>query len=211
MTENEVAEPTPGTAADYMRFLTWAGRTGELPSSTVTNWRIASIKVLEIEGDNWENVNVVDLDLDSHLRRFETLKRTSYASASMKAYKSRAKVGIEAYRGWFAGSDWKPKASGSTKQSRNGSKKPTGATAPPAEPPVQQKRETGGYVPHHAALIEYQLALRPGVRALLTLPEMLTKSEAVRIIRFVRGLAIIDRDEEIDDQLMITIGEASAE
>jgi hypothetical protein len=206
------AEPRRGTAAHYMYFLDWAETKGELPTTAVQNWRTASVKVLEIE-DDWQDVNVVDFDLDAHLRRFETLRRTAYTTGSLGAYKSRARTGIEMYRAWESGSpNWRPKIvpRGAAKA---GSKKSSNPTPPSPGPAVDlvPKGEVGGYVPHHTALIEYQLALRPGVRALLTLPEMLTKSEAVRIIRFVRGLAIIDRDEEIDDQLMITTGEASAE
>jgi hypothetical protein len=53
-------------------------------ASTVQNWRIASTKVLEIE-DDWQDVNVVDFDLEAHLRRFETLRRGAYTSGSMAA------------------------------------------------------------------------------------------------------------------------------
>jgi hypothetical protein len=53
------------TAAHFMCFLDWAEKKGELPASTVQNWRIASTKVLEIEHD-WQELNVVDLDLEAH-------------------------------------------------------------------------------------------------------------------------------------------------
>jgi len=187
--DSGAAEPTRGTAAHYMFFLDWAERKGEMPASTVQNWRNASTKVLEIE-DNWRDVNVVDFDLDAHLGRFETLKRTAYTTNSMRAYKSRTKVGIEAYRLWLANSpDWKPKGSG-LRTSKNGSKK-SPATAPPADS-AEQKGETGGYVPHHSTLIEYPFPLRPGVRVLLALPEDLTEKEAKRVARFVESLAFAD-------------------
>jgi hypothetical protein len=211
MAESEplFTEPPRQTAAHFMFFLDWAEKKGELPASTVQNWRGASMKVLAIE-DDWQDVNVVDFDLEAHLRRFETLRRGAYTSGSMAAYKSRARTGIEAYRAWESGaSDWRPK--NAPRAPRNGAKKSVAMPTPPPADTNDQKRETAGFVPHHEALIEYQLALRPGVRALLTLPELLTKNEAVRIIRFIRGLAIIDRDEETDEQLMITTGEGLAE
>src|SRR5215207_7222291 len=90
-------EPPRKTAAHLLAFFDWAERKGEMPASTVQNWRGASIRVLEIE-DDWQDVNVVDFDLEAHLRRFETLRRGQYTTGSMAAYKSRARTGIEAYR-----------------------------------------------------------------------------------------------------------------
>jgi hypothetical protein len=192
MTEvDAIAEPVRGTAAHYMFFLDWAEKKGELPASTIQNWRNASGKVLEIE-DDWRDVNVAEFDLDAHIARFETLRRTAYTSSSMAAYKSRAKVGIETYRAWLSQSpDWKPKASGSTRSARNGSKKT--AVPLPAPPASEQKGETGGFVPHHATLIEYPFPLRPGLRALLALPEDLSEKEAKRVARFVESLAFAEQ------------------
>jgi hypothetical protein len=210
--DGAAAEPTRGTAADYMEFLRWAEKKGQLPTSTVQNWRSASIKVLEIE-DDWQDVNVAEFDLDEHLERFGILRRTAYTTGSMSAYKSRAKVGIETYRAWLSGAlDWKPKGSGATRQSNKarsgGAASPTPAAS--AGVTMAPKADHGGYVPTRIPLIEYQLALRPGVRALLTLPEILTEKEAQRVVRFVEGLAVAE-EQQIAEQLMITGAEASAE
>jgi hypothetical protein len=205
--DSTAIEPTRGTAAHYLFFLDWAERKGELPASTVQNWRSTSTKVLGIE-DDWQDLNLVALDLDAHLDRFETLKHMAYSSGSMNTYKSRMRVAIETYRRWLAKApDWKPKGSSSTRPSRNNSKKsPSGAS--PASPAQQKIEPLVGHVPTHTPLIEYQLALRPGVRAHLTLPEILTEKEAQRIVKFIQGLAVAD---EIGEQLMTTAGEVPAE
>jgi hypothetical protein len=217
VTEADVvqASPASGTAADYMDFLDWAERTGELPKSTVVNWRVASTKVLQIE-ENWQNVDVANFDIDAHLSRFAILKRTAYSASSLNAYKSRTKVGIEAYRMWLAHvPDWKPKAVG--RPARTGSNKPVKSSDMVAdvmtvEPVTGQVTigEVKGYVPHHAALIEYPFPLRPGLRVLLALPEDLTEKEARRVARFVESLAFSDQ-VSISDQLTITTGEDRAE
>jgi hypothetical protein len=194
MTEVQAPEGelTRGTAAHLMHFFDWAQDRGELPGSTVRNWRIASTKVLSIE-DNWQDVNVVDFDLEAHISRFEILKRTAYSTNSMNAYKSRTRVGIEAYRMWLTGvGDWKPKSSG-TKQNKNGSRKP--AAVPVPLPLQHQKVETGGHIPSHAQLIEYPFVVRAGVRVVIALPEDLTAKEAKRVAKFVESLAL-DAAEE---------------
>jgi hypothetical protein len=208
-----VAEPTQGTAAHYLYFLDWAEKKGELPASTVQNWRVAAIKVLEIE-DDWRDVNVVDFDLEAQLSRFEILKRAAYTTGSMGAYKSRTKTGIESYRAWLSGaSDWKPKNVGQTRAGKNNIPKKTGSSAPATVQPMVPKGEIGGYVPHHSTLIEYPFPLRPGVRALIALPEDLTEKEAKRVAKFIESLAIADENQVTAPQppLAITTGPASDE
>jgi hypothetical protein len=107
----------------------------------------------------------------------------------MKAYRSRAKVGIEASRLWLADSpDWKPRSVGTTRVSRNGSPTKSAGTTPPATD--EMKAEAGGYVPHRSPLIENPFPLRPGVSALITVPEDLTEAEAKRLAKFVETLAV---------------------
>jgi hypothetical protein len=199
MTEAETeVKPERGTAGHYMHFLNWAELRGELKASTVQNWRNASTKVLEIE-DDWHSLNVAEFDLDAHLSRFALLKRTSYTSGSMDAYKSRTRVGIESYRRWLNDEpNWKPKSAINSRSSRTGVKKSAGATpAPTPDNIAELKREPAGFVPRHAALIEYQVALRQGVRALLTLPEILSEKDAQRLVRFIQGLAVDTEDEAL--------------
>jgi hypothetical protein len=86
--------------------------------------------------------------------------------------------------------DWKPKSAGTTRASRNGSPKKSAGTTPPA---TDEKKAEAGYVPHRSPLIEYPFPLRPGVRAILTLPEDLTESESTRLARFVETLAVPDQ------------------
>jgi hypothetical protein len=181
--------------------LDWAEQKGELPSTMVQNWRNASTKVLEIEGDDWRDMNVITLDLDAHLDRFTVLKRTSYTEGSMSAYKSRTKTAIEAYRKWQANpgsSEWKPKA-GSPRTGKAGSepKAPKSTTVPS----VQTSVTSVGQITGTAAVtfIDYPFPLRPGVQVRIALPDDLTGKEAARVARFVESLAITE-------QLQITSG-----
>lgn len=118
------AMPAAGTAGHFLTFLDRAEKKGELPSTTVQNWRNASNKVLEIEED-WQNLNLVQFDFEAHLKTFQILKRTAYTEGSMNAYRSRTETAIESYRIWLdnpGSSEWKPK-SGTPKVSKNGEPK----------------------------------------------------------------------------------------
>lgn len=201
MTEGEgapTAPAQPGTGAHFAEFLDWAESKGELPGTTVQNWRNAATKVLEIE-DDWKNINVVEFDLDSHINRFQILRRTSYTESSMSAYKSRTRVAIESYRKWVenpGSSEWKPKL-GAPRAAKNGDAKPkkervsggSGREDGSTTGDVKQNLG-GGHVPNRVALIEYPFPIRAGVQARLALPEDLSDKEAKRIARFVESLAI---------------------
>jgi hypothetical protein len=159
----------------------------------------------------------VNFDPDAHLRRFETLRRTAYTSGSLNAYKSRARTGIDMYRAWESGSpNWRPKIvpRGAGKAAAKKSSNPTSPSPDPAVDLVP-KGEVGGYVPRHSALIEYPFPLRPGLRALIALPEDLTEKEAKRVARFVESLAFCDLSMSdhvsVTDQISITTGEAPEE
>lgn len=188
------ALPAEGTAAHYLQFLSWAEKKGEVPSATVQNWRNAANKVLEIE-DDWQNLDVIKFDLEAHLSRFQILKRTAYAEASMAAYKARTRAGIEAYRKWLANpgsSEWKPKA-GAPKTVKNGEVKAQKGGSSPEDVRDTAAPTGGGHVPTRSALIEYPFPLRPGVQARLALPEDLTDKEAKRLCRFVESLAVSEQ------------------
>jgi hypothetical protein len=108
---------------------------------------------------------------------------------------------------WMSGTaDWKPKTSGSTRAKNGERSKKSSSAAPPAAPVVDMmpKGEIGGHVPPRTTLIEYPFPLRPGVRALIALPEDMTEKEAKRVARFVESLAFAE-------QPAITAGPTSEE
>lgn len=197
--------PSEGTAAHFLTFLDWAEKKGELPRTTVHNWRNAASKVLEIEA-SWEDLDLVGFDLEAHLIRFQVLKRTAYTEGSMNAYKSRTKAAIESYRTWLTNpgaADWKPKA-GTARGTKGDLKGTNNASGAATSTNGREGRIGGsglnhGHVPVRAALIEYPFPLRPGVQARVALPEDLNEKEAKRLARFIESLAFVE-------QLAITAG-----
>ncbi|REF31340.1 hypothetical protein [Calidifontibacter indicus] len=190
MVDEARIEALSETAAHFVQFLDWAEAAGELPSSTIQNWRNASVKVLQIE-DDWPHINVVKFDLDGHLSRFDVLKRGNYTSGSMAAYKARTRNAIETYRKWLAdpnSADWK-KRSGAGRSSQSdevGLSDTTEGNAPGVGSSISDVDR--GFVPDRITMIEYPLPLRAGVQARLWLPEDLDEVEAKRIGRFVDSL-----------------------
>jgi hypothetical protein len=199
MSEGSLASESskPGTAAHFIGFLNWAGSRGEIPKATISNWLSVSKTVLGIE-PGWEQLDLMTLDLEEFLSRFETLNRTKYKSDSMSTYKRRFQAAVESYRTWQLGKpDWKPATPPRSKTVSTPKAKAVRALdrAQPAEPQKNPIAELVG-------MIEVPVPLRPGVKATLVLPEDLKKREAQRISAVVTGLAF-------EEQLALPPGRAA--
>lgn len=178
-----------GTAQGMFEFFDWAESKHELPRSQVANWRGASKTVLAIEDDH-DQLDLLTLDLDDFLRRFEIASRTKYKSDSLNAYKGRFRKAVETYRLWLEQSpEWKG-AGPVARQASNGAK---------AKPSPRSASSDNAPEPIVAGMINHTFPLRPGVYARLTLPEDLTSKDAQRLANFIQSLAF-------DEQLAITAG-----
>jgi hypothetical protein len=172
-------------------FLAWAGEKGELNKTTAGLLRSTVGKVLSIDGDASE-IDVTQLDVDSVLRRWETLNRTKYSEGSAQTYKSRFKQAIAMYNAWLVNDPgWKDagKAAGSgmTPRPRKGVIKKTASAKSKPAPAPQEEHEA---LPTAATrLLAYDLPLRPDLIVRLNLPVDLNEHDAARIAAFVKSVA----------------------
>jgi hypothetical protein len=193
-----MGDATDGTGAGLLDFLDWAGKRGELPVATAKNLAVATGKVLAIEPD-LGTVDVKQVDPEDIFGRFETLNRTGYTTQSMNAYRSRFYKAVSMYRAWLdKRPDWKaanlhpPTKAVAVRFSGNGKPVSKSRSKRQAEaPPGPASDATADQPPHlmSAAMVPYDLPLRPGLRVRLVLPEILTQADAKRITAFVTSLA----------------------
>ena len=178
-----------GTAEGLLEVLEWAGRTGEMALATTKSYASAVTKVMEIEGDGWEQADIRGLDVESLLRRFQNLKGTHYQSNSIATYQGRFRKSVELYLAFLDGgpaairplikdrdrrpADPKPKpTNGDTR--KNGSHR-TDENPPP--PPADD-------------LVTYLFPMRSGEMAQFRLPRVFPSSEVKRMTGFLESLAI---------------------
>lgn len=192
----DLQQPELWTAADVAAHCGWLAGKGYMNKSTATAQRIAVSKIFStVEGDDWESVDVRQVDMEDVLARFEQLARASreLSPDSIPTYQSRGRKAVEAYLayqkdGTIVRSQRRSRsASSEANGNGNGKEKPSRTEvqvqAPALDPPVD-------------ALVAYPFPLRKGILAQLHLPTDLRKKEAERIARYVMSL-VVDEQEEL--------------
>lgn len=191
-TSNHQASPT---GAGLILFLDYATKKGYLKTPTGSAMRTACREVLSaVEGDDWETVDLLAIDIDDVLRRFETLRAMKFKSDSLNTYKTRFRKAMEMFAAFRADpSGWRPEL----KQRNRGGKVEPAARAngvrepesPSPEPAAPSRHSSGA---SHGPMITYPFPLRDGVLASVQLPADLSRKEAKRLSAFIESLALDD-------------------
>jgi hypothetical protein len=191
-----LTEPaTPGTGADVIEFLDRAAERGWINPGSAQALRTATIKILSIDED-WERIDLRELDLDEQFDRFQTLKRNDYSDGSLKNYKSRFNQAVAMYRARLRGeSDWKSygpaaRVGGSSRNGKSAASKSTKKVPEPgqkidvAPPPLSGPQDSGApsrrFIEHTFPLVDDDAVLR--------LPRHLTAEEARWLADFLQTL-----------------------
>ena len=175
-----------GSAKDFVNHWDWAASKGLMPRATALSLKAATTRVLQIEGGEWESIDVRDIDVESLLNRFEILAKKDFTGASLSTYQSRFRRAHQLYLSYLKDpSAYRPATRAvAVKRDRPESGKRNGSR--PAGKITEPERE----FPSHPDMVKYPFPIRPGVIAQLQLPEDLQKAEAARLCSFLNSLAI---------------------
>ena len=109
-----------GTGSGLIQFIEYMASKGLMKSNTAASYRAAASKVLKIDGDSWETIDIKHLDVDQQLARFETMSGTNYTPSSLVTYRTRFLRSVEMYLDYLESpSSFKPQL-----QSRRARPKP---------------------------------------------------------------------------------------
>jgi hypothetical protein len=181
-----------GTGNGLIQFFDTLATKGRMPRSTAANFKQSCATVLQtvLEG-GWGDADIGRMDVEDMFSRFVILKAGSYTAGSFSSYKSRFYNGVNMYLGFLKDPEgWKPpvKIQAAVKRStvsRTGSEG-LGAADSASSVVVSASTPQPDVIMHH-------YPLRPGVRAVMSLPEDLTKREAARLGTFIQALAVDDQ------------------
>lgn len=189
-----------GTAEGLLAFCDYLTDKGYGGAAAVNALKSAAKQVFQkVDGENFGSVNVIELDVDEYVGRFEVKARSEYKQESLATYRKRFTRAVEYYRAFLrdgsvpqfrAGVGRSKAASAATGSSKKGAQQ-TGS--PRLETPSPSTPDDG------LRLIDYPFPLRTGQLAYLRLPKRLEKADAERIGAFVMTLAF-------EPQLELTTG-----
>lgn len=169
---------TEKTGAAFVKFLEFAGEKGLINKNTAAGYRAACQKVLEVD-DDWENLDIAGLDVETLTQRFVHLKSDKYSPGSLETYKSRFRKAREIYLEWARDpSSWKqPRPRTSARRPRS---KQDASSQPGGNRETSEAEEHG--------LITYPVPVREHTDAQLVVPRNLTRQEAKRLLTIVNAL-----------------------
>lgn len=164
---------------------------GRVKSSVVVPLKTAVHQIFEtVEKDNWENIDVAEIDLDDYMIRFRNLALDRYNEQSYISYKARANRALIWYNNFLQNPGWIPqtrKTSTSNKAQANQSlaKKDNRK----ADISVASAEQTPKNLPViNNDLISFPFPLSNGVLASLYLPKRLSREDAERLSQFISSL-----------------------
>lgn len=174
----------------------WVAEKGLMNKNYALSLRNACTKVLGYL-DDWENVDVLALDVEDTLVRFQNLAAKGITPDSLRAYQRRFRTAVEFFKDYLKNpSTWKPPIDATkskSAKSRNNQKKPSGASQKGMEEPRIPSMNPGAV----GGLVDYPFPLREDTVITLRLPKDLRLSEVKRITAFMKLLTV---DYEVEEE-----------
>lgn len=174
-----------GTGSGLIQFISYMGSKGLMNSNTAAAYRSATSKVLKIDGDGWESIDIRQLDPEEQVARFETLSGAEYTPGSLATYGTRFVRVVGMYLGFLESpSSFKPPA-----QTRRTRSKLSEKGSNTNDTHIGEKKAVEA-TPHAPELIEYPFPLTTGEIAYIRLPRSFSLVDVERMTSFIRSIAI---------------------
>lgn len=174
-----LTDNTPGGTLAYCDYLM---AKGYATAAQINPWRTAIQKVFDtVEDEDWESLDLTNVNLDEYLSRFQTLAGAQYKAESISAYKRRIRNALDAHEHY--------RSTGRPPSFRRGGAKREKADEVPAV--VSRIAPTQMTAPAHKAqtgLHSFTYPLGDGQTAKLELPPRMSSDDVNRLCAFIRTL-----------------------
>lgn len=181
-------------AKNLIEHWDWAAGKGLMNRATAASLKSAASKVLGVL-DDWETVNVREIDVEDVILRFQTLHARDFTPASLETYASRFRKAVQLFLEYVANpAGWRVAGRPKRQKSRTDSAKgKEDSASEETTNPNSDRTEDGGGRPSNEPepphLITYPFPLRKGMTVKVSLPEDLTSAEARRLGAFLMTLS----------------------
>lgn len=165
----------------------WAASKGVMNKNTAMSLRTACIQVLSVV-DNWESIDVKNLDIEATLTRFQNLRSKQFKPQVLETYKRRFRQAVSSFLEYLADpGSWKPTTRKAAAQTARTEREPSR---------IEDHAAASGGGVRSAGLVEYPFPLREDQTVRLFLPRDLKRAEVKRLAAFMTALATDYEPEE---------------
>lgn len=199
-----------GSAKGLIEFLEFLVNKGQATHGAIRPIKTACLRIFStVDGEEWEKVDVREMDVDDYIKRFKNLTIGNYKEGSLEVYASRLRKSVEWYKKFLVQPGWSPEfGKKSTTPLDGGKKKVTQKPDVDKSASRHVALDVGAKDEQHVttpkldnsgrSLIAYPFPLASGEMATLYLPPSLSKKDAARISGFLVTLVIEeDHDESV--------------
>jgi hypothetical protein len=168
---------------NFIEHWSWAAEKGLMNKNTAAAQKAACVQVLSVL-DQWEHVDIKDLDVEDALRRFQNLRKKEFKPKTLDVYARRFKQAVASYLAYVNDPrNWKPQAQERTPRRR---------VASQVRDAEHSRGDEDARVarPPEPSLVDYPFPLRDGLTVRLMLPRDLKSSEVKRLTAFMATLAV---------------------
>jgi hypothetical protein len=173
----------------FVEHWSWAATKGLMNKNTASSLRYACLKILSALAE-WETIDIMTLDIDATLLRFQNLSSKDFTPESLSVYKRRFKQAVQSFKEYTQNpSSWKP----SKGQSRLKVSRPKVSKARQGETVnnnVSVLRPYSTNAMGEQGLVEYPFPLRENIVVTLRLPSDLKLAEVRRLTSFMKILTV---------------------
>ena len=176
---------------DLVRFLDYLGDKGLVARATASARRTAAAKVLAVLSDE-EALDVLNLDLDLLMARFDNLNPRQYTPDSLQTYRSRLKTALEDFRTYSENPvSFRPSGQTRARKASQDSAKAPRKRNPADQSSIQQSPTSTSQMVDLPNVNQMPIPLRQNLTVrIFGLPFDLTKQEAQKIANIVLAHAL---------------------
>lgn len=169
-----------------MAFMDFMVAKGYSSAGSISPWKSAAKQVFStVEGEDFAQADARSFDIGEYMTRFENMSLGKYSSESLRAYRSRFRRAVEAYRSYLADPNWRPETPRAARSNGDASKAATRRTSSASRESVPAPMPSPS-----SSLIAYPFPLKSGQMAQLNLPTQLHREDADRLTHFIRALVV---------------------
>lgn len=190
-----------GRAKNAVEYLDAILEKGRATSGAIAPLKIAFTKVMEtVDGENWKETEVRDIDIDDYMNRFANLTLGKYSPESLIVYKSRVNKVVKWYIQFLDKPGWMPDVPRRTRKHKENQgtaddiPASTQHNKPSPYPDENQGAQRHVLTPSSNRIL-YPFPLLDGQLIHVSLPIKLSKEDARRIGAFIESIAMVTETE----------------